>query len=297
MKILVTGASGFVGQHLAKGLLKEDHQVTAFVCKNDLSFSDPGLKQIKVDLLKSTGWQNELEGIEIVIHLVGLFRGGTADLVNVNTITTVNILQASVKAGVKRFVFAATGAAYGEPIDGKPFIEEAPLQPDTIYGLTKMWGEEAVDYFARVHGLTGITLRFPNIYGPGNTANVIFKFLQSIQKKGEVTILGDGLQERDFLYINDAVEGFLKALSYNQSGIFNLSGGKTASLLAVLGLIEELLGRKVPIEFRPAEAGIVSNLWLDSSKAQGILAWSAKTIFRKGLEETIKWYQETYGEI
>jgi len=265
----VTGATGFVGGHLVKRLRDEGREVKTF----------------RGDLVSGEGLDEFLGGIKIVVHLAGRFAPPNAEIFKVNVNGTFNLLEKCAEHGVKKVVFPSSIALYGEP-PGRPWKETDDPQPNTVYGLSKLLAEETIRYWGDNHDIKYFLLRFPNIYGPGNQKGVVFHFKKAVGEAGKIVIYGDGKQERDFLFVSDAIEAIIKALNYRgSSDVFNIGSGKTVSLLELVGLLEKTLDQKIPVEFKPAETHVVRKLSGDIEKAKNILDWRPKVSLEEGLKK------------
>jgi UDP-glucose 4-epimerase len=223
----------------------------------------------------------------VVINLVGKFTGTPAELLTANVLTLHNLLDAAVRRGVTRVIQASTGAVYGEPPAGIS-KEEDPLDPCTVYGLTKRYAEECVEYFATRHGLGYALLRFPNVYGPESTKGVVAAFLKAIREQGKLTVSGTGEQKRNFLYVADAAAALSAALEHEEeSGAFNIAGEEIMTLNEVIGTLREL-GLTFSVEYAPTDAAnTLQTLSLDSLKARERLGWSAEVPLREGLRRIL----------
>lgn len=218
----ITGSNGFIGSHLKKHL---DARKIKYTCFNgDL---------LKEEDIKRYFSKNKVDQI---IHLVGSFDLPFENQIKMNLLTTQKLLEVGVNYGLKKIIFSSTGAVYGEPLKGKS-SENDPLRPNTLYGLSKMYAEEVIEYYSDTFGLQFIILRFPNVYGGGNNKGVVYNFLSDIRNKGKITIHGNGKQSRNFLYVTDACQAIEKSLFYKKSDIFNISNPVKTS---INDLIEKL---------------------------------------------------------
>ena len=223
--IIITGGAGFIGSHLAEFLIKQDYYIT--VLDNfstghheNLAHLKDNIKIIDCDISKEGSWIKEFNKVNWVFHLASL-----ADIVpsiqkpgeyfrsNVNG--TFNVLQASLAAKVKKFIYAASSSCYGIP-DNYPTSEDAEIKPQYPYALTKRMGEELVLHWAKIYKLSAISLRLFNVYGPrsrtsGTYGAVFGVFLAQKLANAPYTVVGDGSQSRDFTYVSDVVNAFFRA--------------------------------------------------------------------------------------
>lgn len=252
IKICVTGYSGFIGSRLANYAKGIEH-VELVPFKGDLLS--------KEDIALFFG---ENKDIDQIIHLVGAFSGTLGDLVNINVVALGNLLEAAVAEGIKKIIYTSTGAVYGEPV-GTASKEDDPLNPNTLYGLSKKYAEECLLYYSKNHSIDFVVLRFPNVYGGGSTKGVVYNFLTDIEEKGEITVFGDGEQSRNFLHVQDACKAIMLAVDYRGSGIFNISNpGKTS-----INDLIQLLSKKYDfsVNYKPGNNNL-KDLLLDIAKAK-----------------------------
>lgn len=295
-RCLVTGAAGFIGSHLCDRLLALGHSVTGLdslitgrtanlataKTYGDFTF----LEQDLADIAPST-----LEGIDWVFHLAGL-----ADLVpsienpgkyyHANVQSTFALLEACRSARVQRFIYTASSTCYGIP-DQYPTPETYPCSPEHPYALTKYLGEQLVLHWAKVYKLPALSLRLFNVYGPrsrttGAYGAVFGVFLAQKLSGKPFTLVGDGTQTRDFTFVSDVVEGFVKAAESDLAGeIINICSGEPQS---VLTLVELLGGPIVHIPKRPGEPDCT---WGDITKAKTLLKWQPQVSFPEGVSQML----------
>jgi UDP-glucose 4-epimerase len=293
---IVTGGAGFIGSHMVDRLLGAGRSVRVLdnfsngATKNLAHHKDnPKLEVITCDLADYAAVRGKFDGAERVFHLAAL-----ADIVpsierpkeyfRSNVDGTFNSLEQATKAGVKRFLYAASSTCYGIP-DQFPTPEGAPIRPMYPYALTKNLGEQLVMHWAQVYKLPALTLRMFNVYGPrartsGTYGAVFGVFLAQILADKPVTIVGDGEQTRDFTYVTDVVDAFLTAAGTSESGkVYNVGSNGTYSINRLV----ELLGAKsvVHIPKRPGEPDCT---WADVSRIEREIGWRAKVSFEDGVK-------------
>jgi len=292
MKCMVTGGAGFIGSHIVDRLIKDGHEV---VMVDDLSTGsqyniNPKAKFHKMDITEMNvrGLCTMFEDADIVFHLAAFPRVEPSihepvGAHNINVNGTHNMLVAARDAKVKRFVLTSSSAVYGEA--GVPTDESHSTNPMSPYALHKLIGEQYCKLFSDLYGLETISLRYSNAYGEGQPTsgpycNVMGIFEQQKSKGEDLTIVGDGEQRRDFVYVGDIVNANIKAgflgIKFN-GDIFNIGSGKNYSV----NQIAEWIGgntTNIPPRIEPKET------LLDSNKANFILNW--ETIME--LEEWIK---------
>jgi len=282
MKVAITGGAGFIGSHLVDALLGDDNEIVILDNfstgrSENIKHLEDRVEVIECDLAVSGPWVEQLEGVDHVFHLAAL-----ADIVpsiqqpevyfRANVDGTFNVLTASQKAGVKRFIYAASSSSYGIP-DFYPTSESAAIRPQYPYALTKHMGEELVMHWAKVYRLPALSLRFFNVYGPrsrtkGTYGAVFGVFLAQKLAGKPFTIVGDGEQTRDFTYVKDVVRALIIASASDQSGkVYNVGSGSTVS---VNKLVELLGGDRVHIPKRPGEPDCT---YADHSRISKEIGW------------------------
>ncbi len=219
--ILVTGARGFMGSHLVPYLWSRDLNVLAF--EGDL---------LDINSIRLFFHNHHIDQI---VHLVGTFLWDLDQQLALNFSTTRHLLEVAEEFWVKKIIFTSSGAVYGDPAWEISYEDDICL-PNTWYGLSKKFAEEIVEYYRRNQGFQTVILRFPNVYGAGSRG-VIPTFLQSIREKGKLTIHGDGNQSRNFLHISDAIYAIHLAITYDASGIFNITNPVKVSLNELVSLL------------------------------------------------------------
>lgn len=304
MKTIVTGGAGFIGSHLVDALLNEGHEVIVIDnCSTgrieNLNHIFQQIKFIRSDISIKGDWELEFEGVDWVFHLAAL-----ADIVpsierpeeyfKSNVIGTFNVLEASRKQNVKKLIYSASSSCYGIP-DNYPTSESAEIKPQYPYALTKRLGEELVLHWSQIYGISSISLRFFNVYGPrsrtsGTYGAVFGVFLAQKLSNKPFTVVGDGNQTRDFTYVSDIVSAILIAVKSKTKGeIYNVGSGGTVS---VNKLVELLEGYPVFIPKRPGEPDCT---FADISKIKKDLGWRPRVSIEQGIKfvlENIDYWRE-----
>lgn len=292
LKSVVTGGAGFIGSHVVEALLAQDHHVV--VIDNLSTGRMENLEQcsgtfdfIEADISQSGSWEVALQECDFVIHLAAL-----ADIVPsivtpdayflANVTGTFNVLEAARSAHVSRFIYAASSSCYGIP-DEYPTAETSVLRPEYPYALTKLLGEELVMHWAKVYGVPALSLRFFNVYGTrsrtsGTYGAVFGVFLAQKLAGAPLTIVGDGMQTRDFTYVTDVVSAVVGAINSDVSGLaLNVGSGKSTSV----NRIAELLGGEtVNIPRRPGEPECT---FADITAINQQLGWSPRISIEEGV--------------
>lgn len=237
--IFITGGSGFIGEHLSKLLQKEN-----------IPFS-----RDRIDLLDKQSIRDyfKTHQFDTVVHLAGRFGNDFNVLLEANVKTTWNLCNTLSQTGVTKIIFVSSGAVYGPPINSFESYETDVPYPDTVYGLTKYFGEQVIDSCAKNKGIVSIILRLPNVYGPGGQG-ILNRMMSDIRKHGTVTVAGDGSKSRDYIHVVDVCCSILEIVSANvsQSDIYNLSSNARYTVQE----IAQSLSRKFhcAIEHNPEDA-------------------------------------------
>ena len=296
--VLVTGGAGFIGSHLVDALLARGDRVAVL---DDLSTGrwenlvgalNRGGKLHAADVTDAAAVNRALavSRPDVVFHLAAQIdvRHAVADPARdalVNLIGTVTLLEAAQRHGVARFVLASTGGAiYGEARE-VPTPETAPPRPGSPYAASKASAETYLELYRELYGLSALSLRLANVYGPrqdaGGEAGVIARFCAAAGVGQPVTVFGDGSQTRDFVYVADVVEAFVAAADGGGGGCCNVATSRETSVLE--------LARTLGLQVRhgPARAGEVRRSCLDNRAAAARLGWRPRTPLHRGLEATL----------
>ena len=300
-KTLVTGGAGFIGSHTVKKLLTDDQQVV--VLDNFSSGSrhslPPGHSQLEViegDVRDLATVRQAMQGVTHCMHLaaqssVTKSMENPADSATENVVGFVNILNAARDSATKRIVYASSAAVYGN--DGAETLrEEVNLRPASPYGLEKQINELYVDLFKDLYNLSACGLRYFNVYGPGQGcdpqyADVISLFVEAITTEQSLVIYGDGMQTRDFVYIDDVVRVNIAALDSDYRGTLNVGSGVPVSLLELVEVLEKIVRHKSDRQFRPARTGEIKHSVADVSELFKALDIKARYSLEEGLSEML----------
>lgn len=306
MKVLITGGAGFIGSHLVDELLASGHEVT--VLDNistgkleNLSHheDDEKLAFIKGDVTKREEVRNSLKDVDSVIHAAAVTSVPLSvekpELTeNVNVEGTGIMLEESAEAEVKRFVYISSCAVYGK-VDEVPINEDSDLNPISPYGESKLAAERKCLDFSEIHDIDPVRLRYFNVYGPrqsfGPYAGVILKFFERIEENNPPIIFGDGEQTRDFVHVDDIVQGTLLALSREgaEGEAINIGTGKAVSINEISEKILDVTGRRElePI-YEKGKPGDIRHSRADIGKAREILDYEPRVSLEEGLKELAK---------
>jgi UDP-glucose 4-epimerase len=316
MKVLVTGGAGFIGSHLCERLLNAGHQVV--VLDNEATGRRANVPAAAHYLKGDVSRPEDVErafagGLDAVCHIAGqvsLIRSFTDPAIDLgtNVLGTLNVLQRCLKNRVRRLLYASSMQAYGATTV-VPTPEDTPCRPASYYGINKYAAERYVHITAERVDLDFqfwvTSFRMYNVYGPRQALDnpyqgVLGIFLGNLLRGEPLTIFGDGEQSRDFVYIDDVVEAWLKALEEPASygGVFNLGSGRETSINELADLALASLGRTRchrEVRYAPGRPGELRRVAADTTRARAILAWEPRTSFAAGLAETVRWAQTVAG--
>ena len=304
MKALVTGGAGFIGSNLVDALLARGDEVTVV---DDLSTgrrenleqalaNGAALEEVDIRDADAVGDVVGRAKPDVIFHLAAQIdvRKSVADPAwdaRINVEGTANVLGAAQKHGVPRLVNTSTGGAiYGE---GRqlPAPEDHPVAPEAPYGLSKFCAEQYCEIFTRMHGLSTVSLRYGNVYGPRQDplgeAGVIAIFCGKLLEGGSATIFGDGKQTRDYVYVDDVVEANLRAAESDATGAINIGLGKEKSVLDIVAVLNEHAPDGFEPDHAPERPGEVQHIALDPSRAREALGWEAQVELEDGLKRTL----------
>ncbi|MBN9656776.1 MAG: GDP-mannose 4,6-dehydratase [Acidobacteria bacterium] len=310
MRVLVTGGAGFIGSHLCSRLLRSGHETAVLDDLND--YYDPALKQSNLEVVRACGpvvFQagdvcdqaavERLMGVfrpEAVIHLaarVGVRPSLTEPLLyqRVNVEGTAVVLECARRYGVGRFVFASSSSVYGTA-NQVPFLEDDTLlRPMSPYAATKIAGEALCHSYAHLYGISTTCLRFFTVYGPRQRPDLaIRRFVENISAGRPIPVFGDGATGRDYTYVEDIVDGIVRALGQDHGfEIYNLGNSQPVLLREMIATIERVLGREAVIDRQPMQPGDMLVTCASIEKARRALGYQPATSFEAGIRATADW--------
>lgn len=308
MKVVVTGASGFIGSHLCDRLLEAGHEVVgidgyvpfyprALKEKNIASALASNRFRLEETLIEeAAGLESILEGASAIYHLAA--QAGVraswgedfAGYVEHNVLGTQRLLEAAVSASVPRLVYASSSSVYGD-VKELPLRESMALAPVSPYGVTKLAAEHLVHLYGKADGLSVTSLRFFTVYGPRQRPDMAFhRFLKAVRDGQPITLFGDGEQTRDFTFIADLIDVLQSALVQGKPGcVYNVGGGQRISVLKVLEAIASVTGREVRIERMAGQKGDMRDTLADTTLAARDLGFVPKTPLVTGLKAEWEW--------
>jgi len=304
MKALVTGGAGFIGSHIVERLLGLGHEVRVV---DDFSSGsranlEPMLGQ-KLEVVEAdirNGWQMKdlAGGCEVIFHEAAIVSVPYSvehpqETHDVNLQGTLNVLEAARHAKSRRLVFASSAAIYGDA-PGLPKHEGMLPSPIAPYGLEKLTGEHYLSIFARLYGVETVSLRYFNVFGPRQDPKSAYSGVISVfadrAKRGEpLTIFGDGLAHRDFVYVEDVVQANL--LAAEKPGIsgaaFNVARGEKTTLNELASTVGRIVGKDLLIRHDPPRAGDITESVADISRAKALLGYEPKVAVEEGLRRLL----------
>jgi len=308
---LVTGCAGFIASRVTQHLLNDGHTVVGIDNLND--YYDVSLKNHRIRQLKSSNFQFSILDLENTSLVNALFEkykfdgvinlaaraGVRYSMINpsvymtTNAMGSLNLLEAMRNNGVRKYVLASTSSLYaGQEM---PFVETLPVNnPLSSYAASKKAAEVLAYSHHHLYDLDISICRYFTVYGPAGRPDMsYFRFIQWIDQGRPLEIFGDGTQSRDFTYVDDIASGTIAALKPLGYEIFNLGGGKQpTTLLLMIEKLEELLGKKAKLEFKPFHIADVKSTYADISKAKSLLDWEPTISLDEGLEQCVKWYRD-----
>jgi UDP-glucose 4-epimerase len=303
MRVIVTGAAGFIGSHLTDAFLARGDDVTAIddlatgraarlddrVLLHKLSITDAGQLGQVVESVRP----------QLICHLAAQIDVRASVVrpaadAQTNVLGTINVLE-TARAANARVLFCSTGGAlYGRdaPI---PSMEDVLPLPESPYGIGKHCAEQYVGLYNRLHGTAHSVLRLANVYGPRQDptgeAGVVPIFCSQVLSGRRPTIFGDGTQTRDYVYVGDAVSAFLAAADRRRPGTWNIGTGGEVSVLDLARVIGEVTGRRVDYTFAPARPGELQRSALAAQRARADLGWKARTTLPDGVRAVCHWIE------
>ncbi len=307
MRTLVLGGNGFIGSHLVDRLLAEGHAVRVFD-RNEELYRRPlaGVEYCHADFGNRTLLAEALDGIDIVFHLISTTVPKTSNDdpafdVTSNVVETIALLERCVARGVKKVVFLSSGGTvYGAPA-ALPVSEDSPTNPECSYGIAKLTIEKYLALFSHLHGLDYVVIRPSNPYGsrqnPFGIQGAISVFLGRVAAGKPIEIWGDGEIVRDYIFVDDLVDGIYRAATQTlKSRILNLGSGQGHSLNAIIANMHEVIGDQVRVVYTPKRLFDVPQIYLDISRAQQELTWRPVTPLAAGIRQTWEFVRSVVSE-
>jgi len=310
-RVLVTGGAGFIGSHISEAYLAGGWEV---VVLDDLSRGHEknvpkGARMVRADIrspeareLLATGKFDVLNHHAAQIDVRVSVDNPALDAA-INLVGFVNLLDGAGAGGVRRVIFASSGGViYGDP-EVVPTPETAPKLPISPYGVSKLSGEYYLRALGALRGFEGIAMRYANVFGPRqdpkSEAGVVSIFVSRLLAGQKLTVFGDGLQTRDYVFVKDVARANVLASSVAvppgselDAPAFNIATSVQRNVLELAETVGKVMGKKVETEFAPPRAGELFRSSLDISKAKRVLGWSPTHKFDDGLRELVAWFEE-----
>jgi UDP-glucose 4-epimerase len=301
LRVLVTGAAGFIGSHVADRLLADGHDVVAVDCFHPYYARDrkernlagllahPRARFVEADLA-TADLAPLLLGVDGVVHLAAVAGVRASwgerfdDYTRNNVLTTQRLLEASKGKRLKAWVYGSSASVYGD--DAPDLVTEDALPaPHSPYGVTKLAGEHLAGLYRRNHGVPTVSLRYFSVYGPRERPDkAIQRFLTAARRGEGITVHGDGSQRRDFTYVGDVVEATVAALERAPVGaVVNVARGKVVTLAQVIDALRRVTGARLSPTHGPAQVGDVKTTSADVSAARRVLGYDPRTDLEDGI--------------
>ncbi len=305
MRILITGGAGFIASHIAEAYIAAGHEV--LIVDNFWSHGGarrehvpPQARLVELDIRDAalahvfTAFQPEIISHHAAQHSVAIGSRDPEFDANVNVLGLLNVLNQAVRVGVKKCIFASSGATFGEP-DQLPMNEATPQRPASPYGITKMVTEHYLRFYRQEHGLDFTALRYGNVYGPrqdpNGEAGVISIFIGKFLAQQGVRIDSDGEQTRDYIYVGDVAQANIAALTRGGGGCYVIGTGIRTSVNEIYRALVEVTGFPAPVTHAPKRAGDVRAAQFDASLAQSELQWQPQTDLLSGMRATVAYFR------
>ncbi len=302
MRVLVTGGAGFIGSHIVDQCVAAGHEVAIV----DNLWAEGGGKTQNVnpratfyraDVTDDTALARIFDEVrpEVVSHQaaqhsVAISTKNPQLDARVNVLGLLNVLTNCTRVGVRKIVFASSGATYGTPTS-LPITEETPQRPESPYGITKLVTEHYLRYWQEANGLTYTALRYGNVFGPrqdpNGEAGVIAIFAKRFLKHDSVRIDWDGEQQKDYVYVEDVARANLLALEKGDNEIFCIATGRGASVNEIYHLLEKITGYTPEIVRAPKRPGDIYLAYFDCNKAARLLGWQPRETLEEGIKKTV----------
>ncbi len=306
---LVTGGAGFIGSHIAEALVKDGREVRILDDfssgkRENLEVLGGRCDVVEGDIRDADAVEKAVRGVQYVIHqaaLTSVPRSVEEPLStnDVNVTGTVNLLEAARRHGVKKFVYASSSSVYGDS-EALPKVEDMPISPRSPYAVAKLAGELYCRVFAAVYGMSTVSLRYFNVFGPrqdpySQYSAVIPLFIKALAAGERPTIFGDGEQSRDFTYVANVVRANLLACHCDLKGerVYNVACGERLTLNSLFSKLRAILGANVEPVYAAARVGDVKHSQAGMRAIETELGYKVTVDVDEGLRRTVDWYVRT----
>lgn len=311
-EVLLTGAAGFIGSHLAESLVKRGYRVTgidSFTRNYPRPYKKANLKSLlreerfKLYELDLARYEIPKEALSAsyVLHLAakpgvrGSWGNAFGEYVESNLLATQRLLESFRDREIERFIFASSSSVYGD-CGAQASSEYDNLRPLSPYGVTKLAGEHACRAYCESHGVPVVLLRYFTVYGERQRPDMAFHiFLKSLHMKEELTVYGDGDQQREFTYVGDAVSASIAAMQKAEKGaVFNIGGGTSATINEIIEMMQCVTGRKAKVRFVEGQKGEVRATRANIERARSLLGYEPACTLPEGIERQYRWQRGIY---
>ena len=312
-KIVVTGGAGFIGSHIAEKLAKDGHEIVIVDNLDDYYSID--LKKRNIEIILNSGEANFIHADVTDLKSMNEIIDSTVDYVyheaaqagvqisvedpfkpnNVNIVGTLNVLKASLDAGVKKVINASSSSVYGK-VKYLPFDEQHPTQPVSPYGVSKLAAEHYCRLFYEVYGLPTTSLRYFTVYGPRMRSDLAISIFTRKMLIGEpITIFGDGTKTRDFTYIDDIVDANIKLLDNKKADgeVFNIGGTNRISINDLVNHLKKIIVSDSEVIYSTEQKGDAEHTLADVGLAKQLINYKPNVDIIEGLNKFVDWYKES----
>ncbi len=306
MRIIVTGGAGFIGSHIAEAYVAAGHEVVVI----DSLWEKGGGRRENVPAgasfihmdVRDKGIERffrefspEIVNHHAAQHSVAISARDPRLDADVNVMGLINVLDTSVKFGVRKVIFASSGATFGEP-KRLPIDENTPQHPESPYAITKMVAEHYLRFYKTQHGLDFTAFRYGNVYGPrqdpSGEAGVIAIFIGRFLARQSVKIYWDGMQTRDYVYVGDLADLNLLGLEKGSGQCYCIGTNKRTSVNEIHSALAQVTGFTAPVEYLPKRPGDVRDAQIDPALAERELGWKPKTSLLDGMRSTVEYFRD-----
>jgi UDP-glucose 4-epimerase len=303
---IVLGGGGFLGVNLCRRLAAAGGRVRAFGRRCLFPQALEGVDWYQGDFSDAAALAAAIESYEVVFHLVHATTPHSANLdmaadLQQNVVSSIALLDISRNLGVKRIVFVSSGGVVYGQAEQIPTPEDAPTEPITAYGISKLAIEKYLALYRHLHGLDFRVLRVSNPFGPFQVATknqgIVAALIAHALADEPAEIWGDGSVVRDYIFVDDVVDALAAAAAdRSDARVFNIGSGRGRSLREIIAALEAKLGRRMEINWKPGRPIDVPTSILSIDRAKTVLGWTPKTPFEEGLEQTLAWWRERAKE-